>query len=141
MDYTDFLARVRQGTGLSREAAGQLTGAFLETLGQRLLKVHRQHLAAQLPGELKAHVLRHRRADQFSLEAFYIYVSARARLSTHEAIRFSRVAGRVLAQAVAPGELRDIFAELPPEFGELVGDVPTTITNTTVDTHELYKRL
>lgn len=112
--------------------------AVVETLGERIFKKHRKHLAAQLPKELKPIVLRHPVTNLLSLEMFYRYVAARAGLSFHDSIRHSKTVISVLREAIAEGEFRDIFAELPPEFAELFGQKPARISPTTVDTHELY---
>jgi uncharacterized protein (DUF2267 family) len=40
----------------------------------------------------------------------------------------------VLKEAVSPGEIEDILAELPEEYGELFGTRPPTSSSPTVST-------
>lgn len=141
VDYSEFMARFEEYTGLPREDSARIIGAVLETLGERLQKKHREHLAAQLSKELKPFVLKHAKPEFFSLELFYQHTGSRAGLLFHDSIRESRAVFRVLKDAVAEGELRDIFSELPPEYDELLGRRPGRISPTTVDTHELYSKL
>lgn len=140
MDYNEFMAKVREYGGLSPEDSLRTVEAVLETLGERLAKKHREHLAAQLPRELKPFVLKHSQTQLFSLELFYQYVATRAKLPFHDAIKQSRAVVWVLQEAVAAGEVHDIFAEIPPEYEELLGWKPGRISPTTVDTHELFTK-
>lgn len=123
---------------MPKEDCPTIVMGVLETLGERLYKKHREHLAAQLPNELKPFVLKYSKTELFSLELFYHHVAARAKLLFHDSIKQSRAVSRVLQEAVAEGELRDIFAEIPPEYDELLGRKPSQISPTVVDTHELF---
>lgn len=139
MQYTDFIAKVQAKSGLSKEEAIQVTQAVLGTLAQRLTRVKRDHLAAQLPTELKAVVNDAGKSDVFSLESFYERVAARSDSSFHKSLENSRNVMSVLQEALSKGELENIFTELPPEFDELLGKKPDRISATTVDTHELFR--
>lgn len=124
MDYKSFLERVRQALPVESEGeARRITEAALETLGERLSKTEREHLAAQLPAELKGAVFR-RHTDRFPLEEFYKRFAARANLSYHRAVKWSRAVMSVLRAAVAPGELDDILSEIAAEYQELFGKEP-----------------
>lgn len=141
MDYEQFLAKVQEYSNLSKQDSSKVIEAVLETLGERLSKKHREHLAAQLPNELKSFVLKHPKTELFSLELFYQHVAARAKLLFHDSIKHSRAVVRVLQEAVAGGEIRDIFVEIPPEFDELLGRKPGQISPTSVNTHRRYSKL
>ncbi len=140
MDYAQFMARVQEFSGLSKEESLNVTEVVLETLGERLQKKHREHLSVQLPGRLRECVLRRSKTEIFPLEGFYERISARAKLHLHDAIKQTRAVFRALQSAVPEGELRDIFAELTPEYGELIGRTPERISPSTVDAHELYSK-
>ncbi len=114
--------------------------AVLETLGKRLPKKLRENLASQLPGELRPFVLEYNTAEFFSLDVFYQRVARRSELSFHDAVKHARSVMRVVREAVAPGQMRIIFADLPPEFEELVGRLPEQMSGTTVDAHEYYSK-
>lgn len=122
MESQEFIRKMQQFAGLEdEEQATKVTGAVLETLGERLPLKHRDHLAAQLPAKLRAHVLKREPTKPFVLENFYNRVGVRADISYHRAVHGSLAVIKALQEAVAPGELNDIVAELPQEYGELFG--------------------
>lgn len=134
MRRDEFLEKVRDGAGLDDlEAADRLTGAVLTTLGERVRYREAKHLAAQLPKELKERLLQLREdprifrttVPRFNLEEFYNRIRARAGCGYPMAVRGARAVAAVLRQAVAPGELSHILAELPPEYDELFGAPPS----------------
>ena len=102
MDYRQFLAKVREYSGLTKEDSLKIIEAVLETLGERLSRKHRKHLAVQLSRELKPFVLKHRKTELFSLESFYQNVATRARLLFHDSIKQTRPLVRVLQAALLP---------------------------------------
>ncbi len=135
MRNEDFLKRVKENTGLTDdEAVDKAINATFKTLGSRLPPVHRRHLAAQLPAELKKDLDGAQAEEYFSLEDFYGRVAARARVRLHEAIRLSHGVLAALAAAEAAGEIKDVIASLPPEFGELF---QSPDGQSSVDTHSL----
>ncbi len=124
MRYNEFVARVREHARLeSREAAARLAVAVLETLGERLTKTMKEHLASQLPLELKEPALR-RNTDRFDLEVFYDRVGARADIGYAQAVARTRAVMKVLREAIAQGEIDHILSELPEEFEEAFGKEP-----------------
>lgn len=142
MDYDDFLRRVQQYAELAdRDEARIASEATLNALSQCLPRVHRRHLAAQLPRDLKSPVLEVERTERVSPEEFYIRVAAHTGVPFHAAMKRAQAVMRVLREAVAPGELADIVAELPAGYDAVIeGKQPDSISSTTVDTHQLYKQ-
>ncbi|MEJ2032998.1 MAG: DUF2267 domain-containing protein [Deltaproteobacteria bacterium] len=123
MRERDFVDRVRERAGLeSKGEAEKVVRATLETLGERLHKTERVKLAAQLPDELKE--LLHRRPDHdfFQLEEFYNRVSARAGIRYPHAVEQAMAVATVLKEAVSPGELAEIIADLTEDYRELFGE-------------------
>lgn len=136
MNYQDFIKRVQESTGeTSPKEAKRITEAILEVLGERLSRIHRKHMAAQLPGELHLAVVEEDPAQQFPLEEFYNRVAARLDLNFHEAIVTSRGVMKAVAEAVAPGEINDIVAGLPTEYAELF--VREVVGRSGLDVHPL----
>ncbi len=122
MEAQEFIRKVQEYTGLPDESsAAGATQAVLETLGERLPRKHRDHLAAQLSGELKDYVLKRPPAKPYILEEFYNRVGGRMGVKYHNAVHASMAVSRVLKEAVAPGELNDMLAELPAEYREIFG--------------------
>ncbi len=119
----------------STKEAKRIAEAILDILGQRLSRIHRKHLAAQLPGDLHHAVTEEEPSQQFPLEEFYNRVASRLNLNFHEAIVISREVMAVVVQAVTPGEINDILAKLPTEYAELFGRVPAG--QSVVDVHTL----
>lgn len=130
---------MQEKSGLSKEEAVIVINNVLEIFAERLNRIHRKHLATQLPGDLKLVVNKVVATKVFSLESFYLRVAARAESSFHKAIEHSKSVFNVIQEAVSKGEVDDIFNELPPEFRELLGQKQIRISPTTVDTHELYR--
>jgi uncharacterized protein (DUF2267 family) len=122
MRYSEFVDKVGEKTGLdSRDEVVQTIEAVLETLGERLTRDEQDHLAAQLPNELKDVVRKRYGADRFMLEDFYNRVRARADMGYPDAVKRSRAVLEVVQLAVSPGEMEDILAELPEEYLEVFG--------------------
>jgi uncharacterized protein (DUF2267 family) len=121
MRYEEFVHRVATAANIDGEQAKTITRSVLETLGERLERTHRNHLADQLSEELREMVLDRPVTRRFLLEEFYNRVAARADLRHSPAVRRTKAVMEVLRQAVSEGELEDIRAELPSEYGELFG--------------------
>jgi uncharacterized protein (DUF2267 family) len=136
MDHEQFVKRVQETAALDSpaEAAAALE-ATIGTLGELLSPMERRHLAAQLHKPMKEYVDRWverpprnltRPHHRFGLEEFYHRVSARSGLGYPTAVKTSQAVVRVLRQAIAWGELADLFAQLPDEYGELLTGRPQT---------------
>jgi uncharacterized protein (DUF2267 family) len=120
MKYQDFIKRIQETTGdTSPTEAKQTAETVLNILDQRLSRIHRKHLAAQLPGGLHYPVTEEEPSQHFPLEEFYNRVASRLGLNFHEAIVTSQGVMSMVVEAVTPGEINDIVATLPTEFAEL----------------------
>src|SRR5688572_9237298 len=89
MQYDVFLKRVQERAGLaSRDEARRVAEATLATLAERLTEAEADDLAAQLPPDLKPHLLYQgaRGAVDLSLDEFYAQVGAREGATTHRGI-------------------------------------------------------
>ncbi len=133
MEYQEFIKRVQEVAQLdSAEEAARAVEATLGTLGELLSATERRHLAAQLRKPMKGYVdtwverppRERTRPHRFNLEEFYNRVAARAELRYPAAVHRSQAVMRVLRGAVAPGELADIFRELPSDYEELLSGRP-----------------
>jgi len=125
MDYKDFVDRVRrQGSLGTDDEAERVTAAVLETLGERIRRTEKENLGAQLPKELRKHLLKRLDMEPFDLEEFYNRVSSRADVGYPTAVELSRIIMGVLQSAVSEGELKDMLSQLPENFRELFGKEP-----------------
>jgi uncharacterized protein (DUF2267 family) len=129
MEYQTFIQKVQDQAGLDTfEAARRTAQVILGTLGERLYRTERGHLAAQLPDALAADLNQYveprttrQQVDQFSLEEFYNRVSARLdELAYVETVERSQAVLAVLRQAVTAGEWSHIASELPLEYKPLI---------------------
>jgi len=135
MEYREFVKRVQETAELASAAEAVIaTEAVLGTLGELLSPTQRRHLAAQLRKPLKDYVDRwverppreKTRPHRFSLEQFYTRVAARSGVRYPAAVRHSQAVMTALREAVAAGELADLFRELPQEYEELLSGIPTS---------------
>ncbi len=141
MEYNEFVKRVQDEAELPEpDEATAAIRAVLGTLGEMLTPMGRRHLAAQLNKSMKDFVsawMEHPpkekgRPHRFSLEEFYQRVAARSDVRYPAAVRRSQAVMKVLREAVAPGELADIFRELPQEYEELLTGTPRSPVSPTV---------
>lgn len=122
MRYEDIVTHVDRLAGLdSRSRALDVIAATLHTLAERIQSNTASNLAAQLPPELAPYLVRPQDlpGQRFGVDEFWRRVSERALLDRHVAQRAARAVLAVLTEAVAPGELRHVWGELPPEYLEL----------------------
>ena len=122
MTYDRFMGLVQHRAHLANTGeAERATRAVLETLGERLAGGEPFDLASQLPPEIGRH-LEHDYSgagERFSLEGFYQLVSLREGTDLPEAIEHAQAVISVLNDAVSPGEMKDVRAQLPAEYDML----------------------
>ena len=128
MEHQEFVRHVQEEAKLaSPDEAVTVIEAVLGTLGEMLSPTECRHLATQLPKPLKGPVSRwverppreRTRPHRFTLEEFYNRVAARSNVRYPTAVKCSQAVMKALREAVSPGELADIFRELPDEYDEL----------------------
>jgi uncharacterized protein (DUF2267 family) len=127
MHYAQFMQKVQEYSGLENSnEASKVIKATLETMSERMPKTHREHLAAQLPDEMKVFLAKGKHMEYLTLEEFYRRVGNRADISNHDAVKYAEAVARVLREAVASGELKDILSVFPDEYNELFGRKPSS---------------
>jgi uncharacterized protein (DUF2267 family) len=121
MQYDQFIGLVQHRAQLpSQGDAVAAVRSTLETLAERLTETEAVHLAAQLPREIAAYLSRPVIGQQaLTLREFFERVSAREAVDLPQAVYHARVVAEVLREAVSPGEIKDVLAQLPPEFQPL----------------------
>jgi uncharacterized protein (DUF2267 family) len=122
MKHDELIGLVQQRARLaSRGDAEVATRATLETLAERLAGGEAEDLASQLPRGIAGY-LRTELAgtgQHFSIEEFFELVSLREDVDLPRAIYHARAVIAVLAEAVTPGEMADVRAQLPAEYSWL----------------------
>jgi uncharacterized protein (DUF2267 family) len=125
LQYPEFLRRVEEqiaaNWSVSDTAAENTITATLETLNERISGGEARDLAAQLPQEIQL-ALRPKaeEAEGFSLEEFYRRVAEREGVDIETARIYASAVMRVLREAVSPGELDDVMAQLSEDFNTLL---------------------
>jgi uncharacterized protein (DUF2267 family) len=132
MQHNEMIGKVQALAGLpDRGSAERATGAVLRTLGERIAPGLAEHVAAQLPPELGAHLRAAARdaahegrgrsaGERFDLTAFAGRVSGRAGVPDDAAVRDSAAVLEVLDGAVSPELMDKVAADLSADLGELL---------------------
>ncbi|HBB31358.1 MAG TPA: DUF2267 domain-containing protein [Cyanobacteria bacterium UBA8803] len=125
MERDEFIERVKSRAALSSgNDAVNATRATLETLAERLGGNDPYNAAIQLPKGI-AEYLHHDwetwsgQDDRVSVDEFFDRVSEREGVDRSEAVRHARAVIQVLEEAISPGEMNDIRAQLPEEYDAL----------------------
>jgi uncharacterized protein (DUF2267 family) len=121
MQYDEFIGHVHNRAQMaSREEAVRAIHATLQTLGERLAGGEAGNLAAQLPPEIGTYLRMGGDGTQsFGLKEFLRRVAEREQVDPSDATHHTRVVMEVLSEAVTPGELGDVRAQLPDEYNPL----------------------
>jgi uncharacterized protein (DUF2267 family) len=123
MQLHEFLNRVKDHAHLSsKDEAMRASCATLETLGERLKGGEPHDIASQLPEELAA-CLRHKGSgdgQRFDPDEFMRRVCEREGVDLGAAGDHVRAVFDTLLDALSPGEVEDIRAQLPKEYHGLL---------------------
>ncbi|HEY2656336.1 MAG TPA: DUF2267 domain-containing protein [Solirubrobacteraceae bacterium] len=116
-----FLQVVEREAGITRDEARKAARATLRTLGQRITRGEARDIAAFLTGDLREILMSaSERAERFGLDQFVRRVAELEGVDEATAYRHVQAVFVALGEAVAPGELRDMAAQLPKEFDPLL---------------------
>lgn len=124
MRYDDLVGQIQHAARLGSEGETlRAIEATLATLAQRIAGDEADHLAAQLPAGLAPYVTanrgRDRTADSFGIDEFYKRVSRREGVDLPDATHHAKVVMTVLREAVTPGQMDHVMANLPDEYDDL----------------------
>jgi uncharacterized protein (DUF2267 family) len=120
MRYEEFINLVLERARLnSRDEAINAIEATLKTLGERLTDREAADLAAQLPPAIGRFLTVVDTNKDFGLDEFFEHVSRRESIGQPISREHARAVISVLEEAVSPGELQDVLAELPEEYETL----------------------
>jgi uncharacterized protein (DUF2267 family) len=115
------MSTVEQVAGITRPEAEQAVRATLETLAERITGGEADDIAAFLPPELRPLLTSAPEpAEGFGLDEFLRRVAEREGVDEAGAREHARAVFVALGVAVAPGELRDMAAQLPNDFEPLL---------------------
>jgi uncharacterized protein (DUF2267 family) len=117
MRLATFLTTVEQAAGITRPEAERAVRAVLETLSERLTGGEAGDIALFLPQEVRPLLVpAPEPAEAFGADEFVRRVAEREGVDDATAREHVRAVFVALGAAVAPGELRDMAAQLPRDF-------------------------
>ena len=120
MQYGDFIGKVQNRARLGTQGETvRATRATLEVLGKRLYGGEAKDLAAQLPAEIGVYLKQDTFNETFDLKEFYQKVSEKEGVDLPVAIHHARSVVSVIQEAVSPGELEHVRAQLTDDYDEL----------------------
>jgi uncharacterized protein (DUF2267 family) len=121
MTNEEFINAVARRAGVSTQQAESLTKAVLSALADRLTGGEADDVASQLPKGIKEAMLpTNPEAEPFGLSEFIERVARRAGMTPEHAEVGARSVMRTLREAITEGEFKDMMAQLPKEFEQLV---------------------
>jgi uncharacterized protein (DUF2267 family) len=121
MRYSTFITTVEQAAGLTREEAERAVDATLRTLAERITRGEAEDIALFLPRELRQTLTSAPEpAEAFDRDEFVRRVAEREGVDPEAAQEHARAVLTALGVAVAPGELRDMIAQLPADYEPLL---------------------
>ena len=126
MQFNEFLGEVRERTQLPTTGhALAATRATLETLGERLAGGEPKDLASQLPQGIAHFVIAHHAStmltgQHFDLREFLARVGRREGVPAEIAARHAQAVLEVVKEAVSPGEIEQVRAQLPEDIRRLL---------------------
>jgi uncharacterized protein (DUF2267 family) len=122
MDYEQFVGIVLQELSqVNRESADRAAQATFQTLAERLSRGQARDLVEQLPGS-GPWLFTESDAEPFDYDEFVLRVAKREGVDETTAERHARAVFATLGRSIDPGELGDLIAELPEDFGPLVAE-------------------
>jgi uncharacterized protein (DUF2267 family) len=120
MKYEEFIDRVAESAGVSKQEAEALTHAALVTLAERITGGEARDLAAQLPIPLGNPLMPAKEeAEAFSFTEFVRRTAERAGTDPQTAEIAVDAVMATLRDAVTPGEFDDVISQLPEDFKRL----------------------
>jgi uncharacterized protein (DUF2267 family) len=120
MKYDEFMGQVQNGARLPTQGeAARAICATLETLGEMLNEDEAMHLAAQLPPGIGAYLRLARSMESFEVDEFFQRVAEREGVEVQDAAYHTRAVLAVLQDAVTPGQMDHVRAQLSEEFDAL----------------------
>jgi uncharacterized protein (DUF2267 family) len=122
--YERFITTIEQRAGISWDKAERAARATLVTLGERIAWGEARDVAADLPTNVGQWLLEPGGdAEPFDVDEFVRRVAEREGVDTDTAERHARAVFLALARLVRSDELADVIAQLPRDYGRLVGGV------------------
>lgn len=121
MQYREMIKKMQTRTGFSDKESEQSLRLFIETLASRLTDGERKDMASQLPSELHdiAMAPSHQDASRQNND-FIKQFCEMQNIDEGHAKKQIMGAWETLKQAISPGEIQDIKAQLPKQMNSML---------------------
>jgi len=120
MQFSQFVGQAQHRLELPDEGpAVRAIRATLTTLGERIQEGEAKDLASSLPMEIDRFLLTADSSQRFDYTEFVARVAEREHADRSDAAYHSKRIVQLLAEAVPPGELDQVRAQLPADFDPL----------------------
>lgn len=116
MEYHDMIKRVQDYSGFSDDESETALRLFIEKLSARLTEEEREDFASQLPTDLQEIALAVDTAEDLSASDFINQFCETEDIEENRAIRQIKAVWQALKDALSPGEVQDIQAQLPMDL-------------------------
>ncbi|HEM61165.1 MAG TPA: DUF2267 domain-containing protein [Chloroflexi bacterium] len=120
MQHKEFVGQVQHRARLATEGeAVRAVRATLNTLAERLFGNEAENLAAQSPREIGHYAREMDKSESFDVDEFFRRVAEREELDLPVSMYHAQAVISVLEDAVSKGEMDDVRAQLPDDYGRL----------------------
>ena len=120
MDFSDFTGEIQHRLELGTQGeAVRATRAVLTTIGERIQEGEATDLAAPLPMEIDYYLESVDHGERFEWDEFVSRVADRADVEESDATFYAQTVVALLAEVVPGGEIDDLQAALPDDYGAL----------------------
>jgi uncharacterized protein (DUF2267 family) len=117
MNFDHFVGQVQHRAQLpDTGAAVWAIQSTFQSLAEKLDPGEAKDLASQLPRPFHIYFDVDRYSQDFSVDEFFRRVSEREQENAPVAAFHARVVLEVMQEAISPGELQDVFSELPADW-------------------------
>lgn len=120
MQYRELVKKVQHYSGFSDQVSEVALRTFVNTLGARLTPDERAQFASQLPQDLKPEAMSSAESERFGVDEFIRRVCDENGVGEAEAKKQIFASWSAIKDAVSPGEIRQIKAQLPKDLDAML---------------------
>lgn len=119
MQYSEFIDRVTERTGLEEREAKRLVQATFETLSDRLAGGAPSNLGSELPEPVKSYLSEEGKGEIFDIAEFERRVASRAKIGTDTALEQAGAVIGTVREAVDATVVDRVVDQLPDDYAAI----------------------
>lgn len=120
MQYRQMVKKVQLYSGFSDQESEAALRMFVDTLGSRLSPDERSQFASELPSDLKEVALAAESAGKFGAQEFVRHFCEENGIDEAHAKKQIFASWSAIKDAISPGEIRHIKAQLPRDLDAML---------------------